>query len=717
MGILPRYTDQQGHTQHTTDTTREALLAAMGVDVSDAVSLRHALQALRHQASTTTIQPVAVCRIRSAHRDILTVQSPSRSRPTPYRLVVRREDGRHEEVEGTLRPRRNGHTKLRLPVRLHLGYHSVELTVASASEERVAVQRRIVCPDSCYPVRQRLGRRRGFGIWANLYSVRSRANYGVGDLTDLAQLTTVAGEMGACFIAMNPLGALRNRGTGIGPYSPLSRLYRNELYLDVTAVPEFPACTAARELVASSTFVGELSRLRETSHVDYAEVAKLKHSVLRLLFETFEHQRRRGSSPRHDAYRAYVDREGDALLGYATFRALDERHTSDRWTSWPARYRDPHSQTVRRFQQEQLSEIDFHRWLQFELDTQVRNTATAAESHLSVGLLLDMPLGSSPGGSDAWQHQDLFVRGAHLGAPPDEFAPGGQDWGLCPLSPVQLKRQAYEFWIRLVRANMRYASALRIDHMMGLFRQFWIPSAAPGVAGAYVAQRAADLLGILALESQRNETVVVGEDLGTVPRGFQALLHRWGILSSRVLYFERTPRGTFRRARAYSNRALVAAHTHDQPPLAGYWKARDLELRQRAGAYGSDDAYRNALALRARDRRALTRRLQLDGLLHAHDASVDTVDLARAVHAFLAKTPAPLVGVSLDDLAGETDPVNLPGVPIEQFPSWSRKMRTGIDELARSPSVRTIIEPVTRARGSRNRPPKPSATGGRRNTS
>jgi 4-alpha-glucanotransferase len=700
MGILPRYTDQQGHTQRTTDSTRELLLAAMGFDVSDAASLRHALQALKHDASITPIQPVAVCRIRSAHRDILTVQSPSGSRPTPYRLVVRREDGRHEEVEGTLRPRRNGHTKLRLPVRLHLGYHSVELTVASASEERVAVQRRIVCPDACYPVRQRLGQQRGFGIWANLYSVRSRANHGVGDLTDLAHLTTIGGEMGACFIASSPLGALRNRGTGIAPYSPLSRLYRNELYLDVTAVPEFRMCSAAQDLVASAAFTEELGRLRRASHVDYAGVTMLKHSVLRLLFETFEQQRRQGTSPRYDAYHAYVAREGDALLHYATFRALDEHHASDQWTSWPAPSRDPQSPTVRRFQQAQQREIDFHRWLQFELDTQVRNAATAAEAHLSVGLLLDMPLGSSPDGSDAWQHQDLFVRGAHLGAPPDEFAPGGQDWGLCPLSPVQLARQGYEFWIQLMRANMRSAGALRIDHMMGLFRQFWIPSGEPGAAGAYVAQRAADLLGILALESRRHGTIVVGEDLGTLPRGFQALLHRWGILSSRVLYFERTPRGTFRRAPTYSNRALVTAHTHDQAPLAGYWKARDLELRHRAGAYGSDRAYHDAVALRTRDRRALTRRLQLDGLLPLDEASVDAVDLGRAVHAFLAQTPAPLLGVSLDDLCGETDPVNLPGVPIERFPSWSRRLPTEIDELARSPAVRAMIEPVARVRGS-----------------
>ncbi len=701
MGILPRYTDQQGHTRHTTDITRRALLAAMGFDVSDAASLRHTVQARKHDSHTTIIRPVEVCRVQSRERDTLSVKLPRGSRPTAYHLVVRTEDGRHVEAEGILRPGRAGHAKARLPVRLDLGYHAVELTVAGAPDVHPVVQRRIVCPASCHPVQARLGRPRGFGIWANLYSVRSQANYGVGDLTDFAHLATMAGEMGASFVACNPLGALRNRGTDIGPYGPLTRLYHSELYLDVTAVPEFRASPAVRDLVASNPFAEELNRLREAVHVDYAGVAKLKRSALRLLFETFEQEGRQETSSRHDTYRAYVDREGDALLCYATFRALDERQPSDGWASWPARYRDPRSQAVRRFQREQQREIDFHRWLQFELDRQLGNASSAAESHLAVGLLLDLPLGSSPGGSDAWQYQGLFVRGAHLGAPPDEFAPGGQDWGLCPLSPVQLHNQGYDFWIRLLRANMRYASALRIDHAMGLFRQFWIPSGAPGVAGAYVAQRASELLGILALESRRNETVVIGEDLGTVPRGFQALLHRWGILSSRVLYFERSLRGTFRRAHAYSNRALVTAHTHDQAPLAGYWTARDLELRHRAGAYTSDEAYQRALALRARDRQALTRRLHIDGLLHSEGEAADATDLCRAVYAFLARTPAPLVGVSLDDLCGETDPVNLPGVPIGRFPSWARKMQTEIDELERSHAVRAIIECLGRRRRPR----------------
>jgi 4-alpha-glucanotransferase len=695
MGILPRYTDQQGHIQLTSDASRRPLLSAMGFDASDAATLRHALKTLQHDSRTTVIQPVQVCRIRDRHRDTLRIALQPGDRPTHYHVVARTEDGQEAKAGGTLHAGRDGRANVRLPLRLGLGYHSIELSLAG----HTIVQRRIVCPESCHPVRRRLGRGRGFGLWTNLYSVRSHANHGVGDLTDLAQLTAMAGDLGACFVACNPLGALRNRGNDISPYSPLSRLYRNELYLDVTAVPEFRTCPAARDLMASEPTAVELNRLRNASHVDYAGVTKLKRSVLRLLFEAFEQEQRSGTSARYDAYRRYVDREGDALLGYATFRVLDERHHSDGWSSWPARFHDPRSQTVCRFQREQQRNIDFHRWLQFELEMQLKRAATAATPQLSVGLLLDMPLGSSPGGSDAWQEQDLFVRGAHVGAPPDEFAPGGQDWGLCPLSPVQLQKDAYDFWIRLVRASMRHAGAVRIDHVMGLFRQFWIPSGSPDVAGAYVAQPASDLLGILALESRRNETIVVGEDLGTVPKGFQALLHRWGILSSRVLYFERNPRGTFRRARAYSNRALVTAHTHDQAPLAGYWKARDLELRRQAGAYGSDDAYRNALALRARDRRALTRRLHVDGVLRSDDESVEPMDLCRAVYALLGRTPAPLVGVSLDDLSGETDPVNLPGVPIERFPSWTRKMRTEIDELARSPIVRGIAERFSSSRG------------------
>jgi 4-alpha-glucanotransferase len=237
-----------------------------------------------------------------------------------------------------------------------------------------------------------------------------------------------------------------------------------------------------------------------------------------------------------------------------------------------------------------------------------------------------------------------------------------------------------------------------MDHVMGLVRQFWIPAGLSGEHGAYVRYPVHDLLGILALESRRHRALIVGEDLGTVPPGFQAQLARWGILSSRVLYFERTRSGTFRRSHRYSARAMVTANTHDQAPLAGYWHDRDLTLRDQAGAYADRHDYETARTGRERERSALTRRLATDGLLPQAGAPPDPAQLTRAVYAFLARTPSPLLGISLDDLAGETDPVNLPGVANERYPNWARKMKTTLEQLMEDAGIQESLDLVRRER-------------------
>jgi 4-alpha-glucanotransferase len=276
--------------------------------------------------------------------------------------------------------------------------------------------------------------------------------------------------------------------------------------------------------------------------------------------------------------------------------------------------------------------------------------------------------------------RDQFVSGARMGAPPDAFSTDGQDWGLPPLDPRALREQGYDYWARVVRASCAHAGALRIDHAMALNRLYWIPTGHLPRDGAYIRYPAAELLGILALESQRCRTVVIGEDLGTVPAGFAAQLARSGILSWRVLYFERHRRG-FRAARHYSRRALVTANTHDLAPLAGFVRGRDLELRRRVGAIEDEDALAAARAERDAACRALARRLTREGILPRGAELPAPPALCAVVHAFLSRTPAPLVGISLDDLAGETEPVNLPGTPPDRFPHWRRRMALAIESL------------------------------------
>lgn len=651
------------------------------------------------------VDPVAVVAANDRKAMRLEVRLPGEAEELSpeYELTVRLENGEEVVSEATAATRRGGTVWLTLPERLETGYHDIELRITAVGGEYVTRQRRVVHPGYCKDVSAALGGERAFGIWTNLYSVRSERNLGVGDLTDLTRLVDWAKESGGAFVGVNPLHSLENRGGAISPYRPTSRLYGNEIYLDVTAVPEFQGCQEAREMLASAEGGGELDALRAANHVDYERVASLKHSVLRKLYDTLRNSRDSWGASRKRQFAEYKRREGKSLVAYATFKALEghflEQGRPAEWRQWPGEFQRPDAPGVAEFRWANEREIDFHCFVQFELGRQLGAVASRAISELAVGIYGDLALGSDPDGADAWAWQDVLVPGVSVGAPPDDFATEGQDWGLPPLAPEALRDSGYEYWTALLRANLRHAGALRLDHVMGLFRQFWIPASRPASTGTYIKFPANDLLGILALESARHDGLIVGEDLGTVPRGLPGIMARWGILSSGVLYFERNRRGTFRPSHAYSKRALVTANTHDLVPIAGHGKGRDLELRYGAGEYREPGVYDRARQHREEEQAELRRRLKMDGLLSDDSEEEDSAALTKAAYIFLARTPAPLVGVSLDDLALEEEPVNLPGISSAEHPSWSRKMSKTITELQEDDQVAETLREVGRERG------------------
>jgi 4-alpha-glucanotransferase len=579
-----------------------------------------------------------------------------------------------------------------------LGYHDLRLALREPAGTRESSQRLIVVPPRCASPEQVLGGERVSGLTVNLYTVRSARNWGVGDLTDLRALSRFARDAGAAFVGVNPLHALRNADGDVSPYSPISRVFRNVLYLDVEAVPELVDSEEARVLLASPVMRERLEALRAASHVDYAGVMSAKREVLEALHRAF--RARPAGDGRRSAYDAWAAAQGDALERFATFQALDEHFRPQGcgwWPEWPADVRDPRGPGVAVFRAAHAERVDFHRWCQFELDRQLGAAAAHARAlGLPVGLYEDLAIGASPAGSDVWSEPDLFLRDVSVGAPPDPLGPEGQNWGLPAVDPRRLRARGYDFWAALVRNALRHAGALRIDHVLGLFRQFWIPTGMSGAEGAYVRFPSHDLLGVLALESVRANALVVGEDLGTVPEDVPPALARWGVLSSKVLVFERESDGGFRPPRVYPRMALATANTHDLAPLAGWWTGRDLARRRDVGLLPSDEAAAGAAAERARERAALLRLLVDEALLPPEvlDADAPAVDEARlrgAVHALLRRTPSWLVGLSLEDLVGEAEPVNVPGVGTDRFPAWQRRLSVSIEGLIDDPRVRRAL--------------------------
>jgi 4-alpha-glucanotransferase len=678
LGIVAEYVDQSGReTRRTSDDTRAAILRAFGIDASTEESCAAELERRDAAAHATPIPPVRVVgegtrTVELGHARAFVDRD--------YELTLTLESGERTTTRGRV----PASGMLPLPGAPEAGYHALALSINDA---RVA-QSLIVAPASCVRPAELLDGQRGLGITTQLYSLTSARNQGIGDFTDLSSLARWAGERGASFVGVNPLHALGNAGDAISPYSPVSRLFKNPIYLDVEAIPELESSDAAKEILARSA--PELTALRALDHVDYARVAALKRTLFAELFRAF--LKLPEADTRKRAHRAFVDDGGRALTSFATFMALDDElaaRTGTRapWQQWPEEFRHPESRAVHDFASRNAHALALHRWLQFEIDRQLAVVAAnAAYAGLRIGVYQDLAVGSAPGGCDTWAFRELFVDDCAIGAPPDGYSADGQNWGLPPLDPHALAADGYRYFIRVVRNNLRHAGALRIDHAVGLFRQFWIPRGMSGKDGAYVRFPAADLLGILALESRRARAVVVGEDLGTVPPEVPAALHARGILSSRVLYFERDDAGRFLGAADYERDALATANTHDMPTLEGFFRGRDIAIKRDVGIVPSDVDAKRMQKERQREKRELFRRLSAEGVL-PDGSDGDTTQVRGAVHAFLQRTPSSLVGISLDDLVGEVEPVNVPGVGADRFESWTRKLHVPIEEWSRDEEV------------------------------
>jgi 4-alpha-glucanotransferase len=567
----------------------------------------------------------------------------------PAELIL--ENGSRERLRGAGAASRQS----QLPRDVPLGYHTVELL---RSGRRMSL---IVAPERCHLPE-------GLKIWAwavQLYAARTRRSWGIGDFRDLETIASAAHRQGSRLLLVNPLHA----STPVvpqqaSPYSPTTRRYLNPLYLSIQEID------GARELRGFDRLVRQGEALNRRDRIDRDRIFPLKMRALNALYARFD---------RDGDFDAFLTTEGPSLREYASFCVLAEDHGGN-WRTWPVRFRDPRSPDVRRFTDARADRVRFHQWVQWHLDRQLRRAATV------VPVMQDLPIGIDPNGADAWAWQDVLAGGIHVGAPPDEFNTKGQDWGLPPFIPSKLASAGYRPFIETIRGTMRHAGGLRIDHVMGLFRLFWIPEGASPADGAYVANAADDLLAIVALESQRAQAIVVGEDLGTVDPRAREQLMRKGILSYRLVWFEKDDPSR------YPEQALAAVTTHDLPTVAGLWSGSDVEAQRRLDLNPNEDGMREMRERLARTTRSSDR--------------TPVREVVRRTYAFLSKAPSVVVAATLEDAAAEDRRPNMPGT-VDQWPNWSLPLPRPVEDVLAGTDARAIARVLSQRRRRRARPRRP----------
>lgn len=602
-----------------------------------------------------------------------------------------------------------------LEIATEAGVRGILAAMGVDPDDKAAVARRLSAPPTageveiaappgvhCY-LPAWLTSKPAWGVTCQLYGLRSERNQGIGDFEDLAVLAERLAPEGADFLGVNPIHALFTADPErCSPFSPSNRRYLNPLYIALDRLPGIDP--------SISGSLGQRPRDRADGQIDYRAVADHKLGLLRDLWKRIGAEPRLWRAPDRDAFKAFVAAGGKPLYHHAVFEALSHvqarRGRGAGWHGWPPNLQRADSEAVARFAAKSENDVRFHLWLQWIADRQVAEAARRARAAgMRIGLYLDLAVGAAPDGSATWSDPDLVMTGAMIGAPPDGFFTGGQNWGLAPLSPLVLKSRRMTPYREILGCAARHAGAVRLDHAMGLHRLFLIPTGLGAADGCYVVYPMDRMMRALAGVSSSHNTIVIGEDLGTVPKGFSATTQAAGLLSSVVLYFERHARG-YRSTTSYTKNALVSVSTHDLPPFCGWWEGHDIALFREIGLLDAKGV-RERRKERTADREALLLRLVRDLPRRSCPAEIvrkrgqgkrpPAQAVSAAVHAFLARTPSRLLAVQYEDLCGAEAPVNIPGT-WKEYPNWRVRAKATIDEAAASDLWRGILAAVARER-------------------
>ncbi|USD34826.1 MULTISPECIES: 4-alpha-glucanotransferase [Vibrio] len=706
--IADSYVSAWGDEAKVDEETIRYLLTSLGYDTTNDDTL---LRSAEKKHKKDVLDSVLVVRDGEPVEVALNLGASARESEFSWRLDT--EQG--EVLEGYLQSqivrderKEGGPLVFTLPSDLAWGYH--KLTITRKRRKSPYEMTLIVTPRACYKQDDIESGKKMWGPSIQLYTLRTQHNWGMGDFGDLKQLVADIASRGGDFVGLNPIHSLFPANPeGASPYSPSSRRWLNILYIDVSSVPEFALSIEAQQRVGSAEFQQRLQKARESHWVNYTEVADLKLSVLPLLFDEFKKRHLDKNTERAQAFLAFVEEGGDSLMHQAAFDALHASLHAENanvwgWPVFPDEFRRFENTAVQKFIEQNLDQVHLYMYLQWIADIQINEAqALAEEKGMSVGLYRDLAVGVADSGAETWADNGNLVMDASIGAPPDILGPLGQNWGLPPLNPQVLQETSYDAYIKLLRANMKHCGALRIDHVLGLLRLWWIPKGENATKGAYIYYPVEDMLAILALESHRHQCSVIGEDLGTVPDEIVEILRDAGVHSYKVFFFETSEDdGGYISPAHYAEQSMSALCTHDMPTLRGFWHCDDLKMGEELGLYPDPEQLKNLFADRLESKQGILDSVAWHGYLPegvGRDAQYVPMDsyLAEALQLHVAAGSSTLLSVQLEDWLEMDKPVNIPGT-VDEYPNWRRKLSMNLDEVFAREEVNRIAHKLTEVR-------------------
>ncbi|PCI60275.1 MAG: 4-alpha-glucanotransferase [Gammaproteobacteria bacterium] len=722
VGFHRNYVNSFGEQVFANNGARRSLLTAMGYNLDNDNALNQSIDELSQNSWRTMLPATHIAQLEACQHTIEISLPQAKLTELSWQIITEDQKKLSKTLtissltlldSANFNDEKFNKYQLLLP-NLAQGYHQLSLTYGNNK----ASCHLIYAPKTCFSPQEACSEKM-WGLAAQLYSLHSDNSWGIGDFGDLNKLVEQSASHGVAAIGLNPLHPLfQNNPAHRSPYSPTSRCFLNTIYIDVTKVANFKTSKAAQQKYHSDDFQQRLRDAQNTQLVDYPAASSLKFEILELLYQDFVvkelsnkgtlNKGKNKPSVNAKAFTQFKKNGGKDLFQLATFEALYEHFRVQDfncygWPNWPKAYQNSQSKEVLKFIKENSQRIDYFIFCQWLADQQLSTAAqTAKHNGMPVGLYLDLAVGCDGSGVDVWSDPDVYVAGAAVGAPPDATNALGQDWGLTPINPVALQEKGYLPLVKALRSNMQYAGALRIDHILGLMRQYWVAPGYKADQGVYITFPLEDILRIIALESRRNNCVVIGEDLGTVPDGFGDIMANAGLLSYKVLFFERWESGLFMRPETYPAQSMVTVSTHDLPTLSGWWTGKDLQWRQNLNLYPNEAMGNSDRQGRVGDRDHLMSALDDMNVIDMTNAPQQApakmnTELSLAVQKFLALAPSHIQLIPLEDMLEISEQVNIPGT-INEHPNWLQKLPVSCENLWHTVSVKAQAQAMNIAR-------------------